>query len=129
MSDPAGLSRRERQIMDVIYAAGQATATDVLAGLADAPSRAAIRTFLRILEEKGHLQHHKVGREFVYRPTHPRSAAGRSALQRLLAVFFEGSIEKAVAAHLASPGTKLTQQEISGLTRLIAQARQRKDRR
>src|SRR5262245_5674080 len=94
------LSKRERQIMDVIYARGQASALDVLADLPDPPSKTAVRTLLRILEEKGHLSHETVGQTYIYRPRRARDHAGRSALRRVLDVFFAGSLEKAVAAHL-----------------------------
>jgi predicted transcriptional regulator len=125
MSDPGKLSRRERQIMDVVYARGEATATDVLAGLSDPPTRSAVRALLRILEAKGHLEHRKAGREFVYRPTRPRAQAGRSALRRVLSTFFEGSLEKALAAHLSSPSARLTPEEVRRLSHLIEQAEKR----
>ena len=83
-----GLSRRERQIMDVIYAQGRATAVEIVRALPDPPSKTAIRTFLRILEEKGHLKHVQQGREYVYQPVQPRLRAGRSAFQRVLADIF-----------------------------------------
>jgi BlaI family transcriptional regulator, penicillinase repressor len=111
--------------MDVIYARRQATATDVVNDLADAPSRTAVRTFLRILEEKGHLKHRKEGREFVYAPTHPKSNAAKSALRRVLSVFFEGSLEKAVASHLADPGAEMSKAELKRLASLISQARKK----
>ena len=95
------LSRRERQIMDAVYARGEASATEVWQDLHDPPSHTAVRTLLRILEEKGHLRHKKQGRRFIYRPTRPRGRAGRSALKGVLETFFDGSLEKAVAAHLA----------------------------
>jgi BlaI family transcriptional regulator, penicillinase repressor len=128
MAEAEQLSRRERQIMDIVYAHGQATASQVLRELADPPTRTAVRTFLRILEEKGHLSHEKSGREFVFRPTHPRASAGKSALRRLLDVFFDGSIERAVAAHLSSPDASLTADEIKRLSQLIRQARRKKGR-
>src|SRR5262245_55591101 len=87
--DDTRLSRRERQIMDVIYALGEATALDVHASLPDAPSRTAVRTLLRILEEKGHLNHRLDGVRFVYRPCKAREFAGPSALQRVLRIFFD----------------------------------------
>lgn len=124
MSD-SELSRRERQIMDVIYARGQATAGDVLADLPDPPSRTAVRTFLRILEDKGHLRHRKEGREFVYAPTKPRKRVGQSALRRVLTTFFGGSLQEAVAAHLADPGIQPTEQELAELSKLIEEARKR----
>jgi predicted transcriptional regulator len=128
MAEAEQLSRRERQITDIVYAHGQATASQVLRELADPPTRTAVRTFLRILEEKGHLSHEKSGREFVFRPTHPRASAGKSALRRLLDVFFDGSIERAVAAHLSSPDASLTADEIKRLSQLIRQARRKKGR-
>ena len=125
MSDPAQLSRRERQIMDVIYARGEATATHVLQDIPDPPTRTAVRTFLRILERKGHLQHRQQGREFVYRPTRARERTGRSALRRVLEVFFEGSLERAVSAHLSDPSAELGPEELERLSDLIDQARKR----
>src|SRR6188474_2503481 len=91
-----GLSRRERQIMDVIYARGSATALEVVEALPDPPTKTAIRTIMRILEDKGFLKHVQQGREYVYQPTRPRLRAGRTAFQRVLRTFFDGSLEKAV---------------------------------
>jgi predicted transcriptional regulator len=119
------LSRRERQIMDVVYAKGEATATDVLETLPDAPTRTAIRTLLRILEDKGHLLHTKRAREFVYHPTRPRERAGQSAFGRVLQTFFDGSLEKAVAAHLADPGAEISPEELRRLSSLINQAKRK----
>ncbi len=119
------LSRRERQIMDIVYARQSASASDVLEALPDPPSRASVRTFLRILEDKGHLKHRKRGREFVYQPTRPRSRAGRSALRRVIQTFFEGSLEQAVAAHLADRRAQLSRGELARLAELIREARQR----
>ena len=123
--DESGLSRRERQIMDVIYAEGEATAVQVLAGLADPPSKTAVRTLLRILEEKGHLKHALRGREYVYQPKKPRLRAGRSAFQRVLSTFFDGSLEKAVAARLADSAANLSAEELRRLSDLIHQARKK----
>jgi predicted transcriptional regulator len=120
---PGGLSRRERQIMDVIYGLGAATAVEVVSNLPDPPSKTAVRTLLRILEEKGHLKHVQRGREFVYQPTQPRLRAGRSAFHRVLQTFFEGSLEKAVAAHLADSAARLSPEELKRLSELIHQAR------
>ncbi len=125
MSDFSNLSRRERQIMEIIYARGEATATEVLDAMADAPTRTAVRTFLRILEEKGHVRHLKRGREFVYRPLRRREQAGQSALQSLLRTFFEGSLEKAVASHLSDPETTITEEERKRLASLIRQAKEK----
>src|SRR5881275_449899 len=115
------LSRRERQIMDIVYRRGEATAADVLDDLADPPSKTAVRTLLRILEEKGHLVHRQEGLTYIYRPSRPRSRAGRSALQRVLQTFFDGSLEKAVAAHLGDPASELSAEELRRLADLIAE--------
>jgi BlaI family penicillinase repressor len=118
-----GLSRRERQIMDVIYGRGGATALEVVDNLPDPPSKTAVRTLMRILEEKGHLKHVQRGREFIYQPTQPRLRAGRSAFQRVIQTFFDGSLEKAVAAHLADSAASLSTDELKRLADLIHQAR------
>ena len=117
------LSRRERQLMDIIFAQGEATAVDVLRRLPDPPSRTAVRTLLRILEAKGHLKHVQRGREFVYQPTLPRLTAGRSAFQRVLQTFFGGSLEEAVAAYLADSSANLSADELKRLSGLIQNAR------
>lgn len=129
MADPTQLSKRERQIMDVVYAHSEATVTQIIAGIPDAPVRGAMRTLLRILERKGHLTHRMQGREFVYRPTQPRGQAGRSALGRVLDVFFGGSLENAVAAHLSDPrrSKKLTADDLRRLANLIEQAKKQGD--
>jgi predicted transcriptional regulator len=119
------LSRRERQIMDVVYARGEATAADVLGGLPDPPTKTAVRTLLRILEEKGHLTHRQRGLTYVYRASRPRGRAGRSALQRVLQTFFDGSLEKAVAAHLGDAATELSADELNRLADIIDQARRK----
>ena len=122
------LSRRERQILDVVYALGQASAAQVVAHLPDAPSKTAVRTFLRILEEKGHLVHEEDGRTYVYRARRPRERAGTGAFRRVLDVFFGGSLEQAVAAHLGESAADLDEAELKRLAHLIQQARKaRKD--
>jgi predicted transcriptional regulator len=118
-------SRRERQIMDVVYARGEATAADVLAGLPDPPTKTAVRTLLRILEGKGHLTHRQEGLTYVYRPSRPRGRAGRTALRKVLQTFFDGSLEKAVAAHLGDSATELSADELGRLAALIDQARRK----
>jgi BlaI family transcriptional regulator, penicillinase repressor len=127
MLDASQLSKRERQIMDAVYAHGEATVTQVLAQLPDPPMRGALRTMIRILERKGHLTHREKGREFIYRPTQPRGQAGRSALGRVLDVFFGGSLEHAVAAHLSDPRrtAKYTAAELQRLSDLIEDAKKR----
>lgn len=120
------LSRRERQIMDVIYARGPSSALEVVAQLPDPPSKTAVRTMLRILEEKGHLEHEQIGQTYVYRPSRPREHAGKSAFQRVLDVFFGGSLEQAVASHLGEAAAQLSDEELKHLASLIQQARKSK---
>lgn len=118
-----GLSRRERQILDIVYARGEATAVQVVADMADPPSRTAVRTLLKILEEKGHLKHRQDGKTYVYRPRRAREQAGQSALRRVLQTFFGGSLEQAVAAHLADEEASLGEDELRRMLSLIRQAR------
>lgn len=125
MAQSSELSRRERQIMDVIYARKEASVLQIQEGLPDAPSATAIRTLLRILEEKGHVRRRKEGREFVYLPTQPRQNAGFQALQHLLATFFEGSIESALAAHLTGNKKGIADDELRRLLRLIRESRKK----
>ena len=117
------LSRRERQIMDVIYREGPATATEVLERLPDPPSYSAVRAELRVLENKGHLRHLPDGTRYVYRPTVARDRAGKPALQNVLQTFFDGSAEKAVAALLDLSRSDLSNEELDRLSDLIEQAR------
>ena len=117
------LSRRERQIMDVIYREGQATATEVLAAMPDPPSYSAVRAMLRVLENKGHLRHVPDGTRYVYRPTLTRDRAGKPALENVLETFFDGSTEKAVAALLDLSRSELSPEELDRLSELIEQAR------
>lgn len=123
MDKQARFSRREREIMDIVYARGQATATELVKAIADHPSRDSVRTLLRILEERGHVKHHKQGREFVYQPSRPIQKVAQSSLQRLLGTFFGGSIQRAVAAHLADPASNVSDDELKRLTQLIRQRR------
>jgi predicted transcriptional regulator len=124
MTLPAKLSRREREIMDLVFALNPATLGEILDRMEDPPTRPALRSLLTILETKGHLQHRKSGREFVYAATHEKKGAGRSALRRVLDVFFGGSLQDAVAAHLADPGEKIAPAELAALEQLVAQAAQ-----
>src|SRR5712691_8758616 len=114
------LSRRERQIMDILYERGAATAAEVLAALTDAPSNAAVRSLLRILEEKGHVRHVKKGMRYLYRPIEPRQRAARSVLRQVLQTFFGGSVEKAVTTLLAAPDSRLSEAELDRLAQVIA---------
>ena len=122
MADVLDLSRRERQIMEVVYRSGRATAGEVLEGLPEPPSYSAVRALLKILEGKGHLRHVLEEGRYVWLPTVPRDRARRSALQSLLQTFFEGSAEKAVAALLTQSKSKLSEDELERLARLIADA-------
>ena len=117
------LSRRERQIMDVIYQQGSATAAEVMERLPDPPSYSAVRAMLRVLEEKGHLQHEQDGPRYVYKPTITRERARRSALRHLVRTFFDGSTGEAVAALLDMSDAKLSEAEVDRLARLIDQAK------
>jgi predicted transcriptional regulator len=121
-----GLSRRERQILDILYRRGRATVTDVLADMPDPPSDSAARALLRILEQKGHVTREEVGaRRYAFRPARPRDSAARAALKRVLSTFFDGSAEKAVIALLDVSDTKLSPQELDRLVRLIELARKK----
>jgi predicted transcriptional regulator len=120
-----GLSRRERQIMDVIYARRQATAAQVREGIDDPPGYSAVRALLRILEQKGHLKHVQVKGKYVYMPIRSRGQAARSALRGMLSTFFDNSAAKAVAALLDVSDSKLTREEFDELEELIDKARQR----
>lgn len=119
----AQLSRRERQIMDVVYRLERASVTEVLERLPDPPSYSAVRAMLRILEEKGHLRHEQDGPRYMYLPVTPREAARESALRHLLRTFFDGSAEAAVAALLDIKRDHLSDAELDRLSRLIDQAR------
>jgi BlaI family penicillinase repressor len=123
--DEAQLSRRERQIMEIVYRKATATAADVLAELPDAPSYSAVRALLRILEEKGHLRHRQVGPRYVYSATVPRDRARRSALQRVVGTFFGGSVTDAVAALLDLEPGRLDETELERLSDLVAEAKQK----
>src|SRR3989442_11894394 len=117
------LSRRERQIMDILYRRGRATAGEVMADLSGGPSYSTVRTQLRVLEEKGHVRHEEEGLRYVYMPAVPRRAARKSALRHLVDTFFDGSAEQAVAALLGGEGARLTDEEMDRIAGLIARAR------
>ena len=117
------LSRRERQIMDVIYRLGRATAAEVHDALPDRPSYSTIRALLRVLETKGHLRHAEDGPRYVYSPTVPRERARESALRQVVTTFFDGSTEAAVAALLDLSAARLSDTELNRLAGLIAQAK------
>jgi predicted transcriptional regulator len=122
---PIQLSRRERQVMDIVYRAGEATVSEVLEAMPDPPTYSAVRALMRILESKGHLGHRQDGPRYVYRPTVPREEASENALGRLLATFFDGSVERAVATLLDLESENLTDGELDRLAELVAAARAR----
>src|SRR5678815_3440636 len=118
----AGLSRRERQIMDFLFQKGSASVAEVMAGISDPPSYSAVRAMLRTLEQKGRVVHVEDGRAYVYRPTLRKDTARRSALSHMLKTFFDGSTEQAVAALLELKGSKLSEDELDRVADLIAKA-------
>jgi|MudIll2142460700_1097286.scaffolds.fasta_scaffold2030972_1 BlaI family transcriptional regulator, penicillinase repressor len=115
------LSRRENQIMDIVYELGKATAVQIQEQLPDAPSNSSVRVLLRILEEKGFLTHHVEAGKFIYSPTIPAEKAEQSAISHLLKTFFGGSAPRAVAALLST--TDLTEEDLDELSQLIEQAK------
>jgi predicted transcriptional regulator len=117
------LSRRERQIMDVLYRSSRATAAEVLNGIPDPPSYSAVRAMLRILEQKGHIRHEEEGRAYVYMPITRRVDARQTALTHLLKTFFDNSAEQAVAALLAIKGEKMSDAELDRMSKLIDKAK------
>lgn len=121
---PQHLSRRERQIMDIVYRLGQATVAEVLQAMPDPPGYSAVRALLRVLEEKGHLRHQEQGRRYVFQPTVKRDKARNSALRQLLDTFFEGSAEQMVVALLDVADDRLSDEQRQRLAQLIAQAKQ-----
>jgi BlaI family transcriptional regulator, penicillinase repressor len=118
-----GLSRRERQIMDLLFQRGRATASDVQTALPDPPSYSAVRALLRILEEKGHVSHVQDGARYVYAPRLDREKARTSALRHLVATFFDGSAEQAMAALIDTHGRRLDDDELDRMAALIERAR------
>jgi predicted transcriptional regulator len=123
MKSHQNLTRRERQIMDIVYQRGQATVSEVLAELPEAPTYSAVRAMLRKLEEKGHLKHDAHGARYVYEATLPREEARDGALERLVRTFFDDSPSKTVAALLDMKADELTDADLDDLARLIADAR------
>src|SRR5580693_4339811 len=117
------LSRREREIMDILYKLERASVGQVVRKLADKPSYSTVRAQLRVLEEKGHVRHEEHGLRYVYAPAVPRDVASRSALRHLVETFFEGSSEKVVAALLGGEVSQLSDEELDRLSRMIAKNR------
>ncbi|MEI6712109.1 MAG: BlaI/MecI/CopY family transcriptional regulator [Verrucomicrobiota bacterium] len=122
-SDTHQLSRRERQIMDIIFAAGEATAAEVAAALPGEPSDSTVRTLLRIMEEKGHLKHREEGPRFVYLPIRTRAEESKSALKRVVKTFFEGSFVDAVAALVDTADGKLPPEDLKRIEAIIRKAK------
>lgn len=117
------LSRRERQIMDVLYQKGSATAAEIMKALPGSPSDSTVRTQLRVLEAKGHVRHEEEGLRFVYLPVAPRRVARRSALRHVVQTFFDGSAEKVVAALLGGEAARLSDEELARIAHLVEKAR------
>lgn len=119
----AALTRRERQIMDILFRRGRATAAEVMDELPGEPSYSTVRTQLRVLEEKGHVRHEDDGVRFVYMPAMARQTARKSALRHLIDTFFDGSPEKAMAALLGGEASKLTDDQLERIAGMIEKAR------
>jgi len=120
---PGGLSRRERQIMDILYQRGKSSASEVLEAMPDPPGYSAVRAMLRVLEEKGHVRHQAEGLKYVYVPTVARDKAKRSAVKHLLDTFFKDAPEQAVAALLDVSSTRLTRAELDRMAEMIEKAK------
>ena len=123
MKTHSTLTRRERQIMDILYRRGRATAAEVMGALPGTPSSSTVRTQLRVLEEKGHVRHEEQGLRFIYLPAVPRHAARRSALRHVVDTFFDGSAEKVVAAVLGGEGSRISDDELRRIAALVEKAR------
>src|SRR6185503_20596567 len=119
----AGLTRRERQIMDILYRRGRATAVEVMEDLSGKPSYSTVRTQLRVLESKAHVRHEEEGLRYIYMPAVPRRAARKSALRHLVETFFDGSTEKVVGALLGGEGARLSKEELERIASLVSKAR------
>ena len=124
MPEPSELSRRERQIMDAVYALGEATVNQVVDAIPSPPTAMAVRRMMHILEEKGHLRRRDGGREVTYAPRQPKDKAGRRAFEKVLETFFGGSLEEALAAHLHSRKDRVSADERERLIALIRQAQE-----
>ena len=119
----AVLSRRERQIMDILYQLGRATAAELLREMPGEPSDSTVRTQLRVLETKGHVRHEEDGTKYVYFPVVPRRVVRKSALKQVMNTFFDGSAEKVVAALLGPDGGRLSDEELDRIADLVSKAR------
>ena len=117
------LTRRERQIMDVLYRRGRATAAEVMEDLTGEPNYSTVRTQLRVLEDKGHVRHEEEGPRYVYAPAVPRQAARKSALKHLVDTFFDGSVEQVVAAVLGGEAARLSEDDLKRIAEMVSKAR------
>src|SRR5215468_1903711 len=117
------LTRRERQIMDILYRRGRATAAEVMSDLTGEPNYSTVRTQLRVLEEKGEVRHEEEGLRYIYSPAVPRRTARKSALRHLVDTFFDGSAEQVVGALLGGEGAKISEEELERIARLVATAK------
>lgn len=124
----APLSRREREIMDIVCGEGEASVTQILEIMKDPPTRPALRSILTILESKGHLKHRKEGREFIYLTVYSKEKVGQSTISRVIRTFFDGSLPQALAAYLSDPKSRLTNEDISELETFIEEARTKSSR-
>jgi BlaI family transcriptional regulator, penicillinase repressor len=122
-SSHATLTRRERQIMDVLYRRGRATAAEVMEDVSGEPNYSTVRTQLRVLEDKGHVRHEEQGLRYIYMPAVPRRAARKSALKHLMDTFFDGSAEQVVAAVLGGEAARLSDDDLRRIAELVAKAR------
>ena len=120
---PTTLTRREREIMDILYRRGRATAAEVLEDMANPPTYSAVRALLRILEDEGHIKHVQEGPRYVYLPAVARNDARKSALSHVVTTFFDGSVEQAVATLVESSRSKLSKDELERLSQLIEKAK------
>ena len=121
--DDTGLSRRERQIMDAIYRLGKASAADIRTALPDPPSYTAVRTLLTILQEKGHVKHRSDGQRYIYEPVVSRDKMARTAIEGVLATFFDNSVERAVTTLLDRKEAQISRAELDRLTQIIERAK------
>ena len=128
MTNPSysALTRRERQIMDILYRRGRAIAAEVMEELSGDPNYSTVRTQLRVLEEKGHVRHEEVGLRYVYEPAVPRRSARKSAMRHLVETFFDGSAEAAVAALLGGEGAKLSDEQLDRIANIVTKSRARR---
>jgi BlaI family transcriptional regulator, penicillinase repressor len=122
-ASPPSLTRREREIMDILHRRGRATAHEVLADLVEQPSYSTVRALLRLLEERGHVKHDEEDQRYIFRPVATRGEARKSALAHVVSTFFSGSVEDAVATLVESSRTKLSREELDRLAEVIARAK------